>query len=225
MRRLCTAIAVLGLLGIATSAGAISLYVDWGLRDGIAGGRLAGETWTAQVGAYAAREGGPGGEYLGLFYCVDLNGSLSLRRIYEYTEHTTDHPDLNQDVPNGEARGNGSTVAWVYNTYGRSAPDRTTAGATQVALWELLYDDDYDLATGNFTVTGHGLGFDYDLAQSIVSSAVDERGLSAYFKHADPEVRAQDLIGPVEPIPEPASMILLGLGLLGGGIAYRRRRL
>jgi hypothetical protein len=221
MRKIHLPLMMVLLLSIANSAGAVGLYIDWGVRDGIAGGRIAGDTWNAQLGAFKVSLGGPDGQDLGLFYCVDLVGRMHLRQLHEYDAFTTNHPDLNQMSPDGYNRGRGAVAAWVYGTYGQNAPDGATAGATQVALWEILYDDDYNLATGNFTVTGYGLGFDYDLAQSIVSSAVGQQSVTAYYRHHDVDVRAQDLIGPV---PEPGSILLLGMGLLGSGTLIRRRR-
>ena len=131
-------------------------------------------------------------EYLA--YCVDLNHYVKSAYVTE------------QDM-NGI--NNGDLVAWLYGTYAQSVTSGVEAAALNVAIWEVLYENDatFDAGTGYFTVSENQSVLEQ--ANSLLASLVNlpsnytpSNGIKVL--HGD---GVQDVV-----VPEPTSMVLLCAG-------------
>lgn len=129
-------------------------------------------------------------------------------------------------------------AAWLFDKYGSAvtgSSNTATATATQLAIWELIFDTDHNVYTGAFAINTVGL---QSSAQNMVDEAMranlsnfDPTGFFIAQSPADggsanlPYGYAegwQDYIVYQASVPEPSCILLLGIGLITAAGVRRR---
>jgi hypothetical protein len=137
-------------------------------------------------------------------FCVDLDSYIS--------QTTYDIASMLQPVQAG--------IAWLMDTYSSPAATTVANAALQSAIWKVLYGDNFDL-TGPLEVENLYNDYLYALENATLDtdyllsnySVINIDGVQNLLVHNSSSA----------PVPEPATMILLGAGLLGLAGAGRKK--
>jgi hypothetical protein len=207
----------------------------WQAGGGGASVKVYAGSWTSGTYGVGAFKGTLGGQQVqGPMYCLDLFHSFHFGDTWEVLPIVVPpDPPFPPPFNTGEA-------TWLFNRYGDTSVAHEAQGV-QLALWEVSHDQQWRsrflnpggwYADGNFQRVGSGgLDTKWSHANQILTDlynnyAEANAGNAVYLQptpYTGNEYYGQGQMQRL--VPEPGSILALGLGLLGiAGASLRRRR-
>jgi hypothetical protein len=173
---------------------------------------IAGSWYTGQVsaGIYRLRVDG----VLQDSFCIDLADTTTTNVVQYSTTSLANAPDPTLGPMNAEKA---DTISKLWSMAYSPNMTQSQAAALQLAIWDSVVDNDHNLSTGNFRVTGNDYGAQ-TLLNNLATYTGDGTNLIA-LTHS----QYQDFA--IAAVPAPGALALGSLGLTLIGWFRSRRRL
>jgi hypothetical protein len=217
----------------ATGANAVPIQVSYdGFVDGYKTGTIYGtrnaNVAAGQFGFTVINNGGVYWDDHLQAFCIDVKVNLITSGTVTY--------DLISASASGRLDATRlSLIANLYDNHYASLSGATDHAAFQLALWEIIYNPTtLNLSSGygvNYGFGASGFGLALSQAQSWLSGLIGSGYVSStyqFFVLESPDKRGKDinqslLLARRISVPEPGTLVLLGVGLIACGVACRRR--
>jgi len=178
------------------------------------------------VDPYEIASTNAGGVYAGIYnlevgedavaydsFCIDF-----YQHIYQGTFDNYKFESLNDIFPSSTHPDVADYIAELwFDNYSNAMNNSQVAAGLQIAIWEVTIDINHDVSNGNFFISS---GSNYG-AQEMLEKLDGEDFASLT---AITNSKYQDFVIGNQPVPEPASMLLFGTGIIGLA-AFTRRKL
>ncbi|MCX6545026.1 MAG: PEP-CTERM sorting domain-containing protein [Acidobacteria bacterium] len=231
MKRLLVALAITAILPVA-NASADTIIISQTLGPGTYGfsasydNGSATENYGYFAGQLMLHDQTTNKDYIA--YCLDFFSYLKWTEEMALLDIAAYPGGGASPAPPHAQPGIGPKLGWILNqTRPSDVGLNDFAGAIQLALWEVAYEDPniaYSLATGWFKATPNSI-VTSETTRLFGLMNANSSGPGTWFNGTGgPEGSGlnQDF-GSADPIPEPASVILFGTGLIGLARALRRK--
>jgi hypothetical protein len=176
-----------------------------------------GGTYYQTVDVTTPPYSGVAGGFVGTF-----DGAAIQVFCYEIDQHFNFGVTYDNDYTLGTPSNESLLSALYQEAYGAATASAMNSAAFQLAVWEILYDDDLSLFSGSFHTNRTGNATDA-LAETWLE------GLGGFADKGDiilyTSGEHQDFIGrrPSSDVPEPRPVALIGIGLVAMLASARRR--
>ena len=184
---------------------------------------VAGDLTRVSAGGFAMNDMADGGLGDFIAWCLDLGAFLGTSGTHEY--ETTETP-----FGNGGVSLLAAGMQRIANVFNANFGDDITANSTnsaafQLALWEVVYDSDFNIDTGAFNASSNA---DVEAAAAgYLDAAANYSGASlydlTYLESTAPNRRQNLVTAELAPVPLPATGLML-MGAIGGIAAMKRRK-
>jgi len=202
---------------ISFNASAATMDVTYGDLQTVRFDYVSPYTGNTKTSGYAAEfhitlnDGVNWDDFFTIAYCVDIDNTIK-EQSYDVTLNPVTLDSSNY-----------LHAAWLMDTWSADASgDALKAAGLQLAIWDAIYGDNFTNTTTG-TIGGY-YDFYYSSALSLSSDAMwSSLGYNYTVTTYSTGINAQSLLVQLDPVPEPGTMLLLGMGIAGLSAAGRKR--